>query len=153
MTLEQAPSSPGATQGEQNWRVQLQAEHAGCFACDAQEPGALGLVCTLQADGSVAGVLEPRTWMHGYPDRLHGGLVATLLDSAMTQCLFAHGICAVTATLYVRYRDAVTLDQPLHVKARLEKRDRRVYDLCAELSQQGRLCANAQAKFMNKPTR
>ena len=140
-------------QEAQAWREKLQAEHAGCFACDAQEPGALGLVCTLQEDGSVTGTLEPRAWMHGYPDRLHGGLVATLLDSAMTQCLFAHGISAVTATLYVRYRQAVMLDQPLHVRAHLEKRDRRVYDLGAELSQQGRCCASAQAKFMTKPTR
>lgn len=139
---------------DEAWQQRMRREHPGCFACDpgptqeASPHGALGLVCRKLADGSVEGTLEPKAWMHGYPDRMHGGLVATLLDSAMTQCLFAHDIRAVTATLYIRYRQPVTLNQPLMLKARIVQKDRKVYDLAASLHVEGRCCATAEARFM-----
>ena len=38
----------------------------------------------------------------GFPESLHRGFVAVLLDSAMTNCMFAHGLVGVTGELKVR---------------------------------------------------
>jgi acyl-coenzyme A thioesterase PaaI-like protein len=35
---------------------------------------------------------------------LHGGVISSILDGTMTNCLFAHGTVAVTAELRVRFR-------------------------------------------------
>ena len=56
----------------------------------------LGLRFEPQADGSVAAYFACAPNYQGYPGRLHGGVVSMLLDAAMTNCLFARGIQAVT---------------------------------------------------------
>lgn len=38
-----------------------------------------------------------------YEGQLHGRVISSLLDAAMTHCLFHHGIEAVTGELYVRF--------------------------------------------------
>lgn len=90
--------------------------------------------------------------MVGYDGRMHGGLIATLLDSAMTQCLFAQGIVAVTATLDIRYRQKVELTGRYLVQARLESTGSRVYRLSAAVMQAERRMATAKAQFVQLPT-
>jgi acyl-coenzyme A thioesterase PaaI-like protein len=75
-------------------------------------------------------------------------MVSTLLDAAMTNCLFAHGCIAVTAELTVRFLRPVTADRPVAVTAWVEKSRHRLYLLAAELRQGGRLMATAAAKFI-----
>ena len=53
----------------------------------------------LQPDGSVRGVFFASAPLEGYTGLLHGGIAAAFLDGAMTNCLFAHGIEALTAEL------------------------------------------------------
>ena len=125
--------------------------HAGCFACDPQAERGLKLRCDARPDGVVVGEFEPREWMRGFDDRLQGGIVATLLDSAMTQCLFAQGIAAVTASLEVRFRHPATLLGPLQVRAWLDDQRHDVYCLRAELRRDGQRIATATARFVRLP--
>jgi acyl-coenzyme A thioesterase PaaI-like protein len=79
-------------------------------------------------------------------------MVSTLLDAAMTNCLFAHGFAAVTAELTVRFLRPVAADRPVTANARIEKSWRRLHLLAAELRQDGKLMATAIAKFVAHPT-
>jgi acyl-coenzyme A thioesterase PaaI-like protein len=75
-------------------------------------------------------------------------MVSTLLDAAMTNCLFAHGFAAVTAELTVRFLRPVAAHRPVTVNAWIEKSWRRLHLLAAELRQEGELMATATAKFV-----
>ncbi len=105
----------------------------------------------LQADGSVEGVFAAKAPLEGYPGLLHGGIAAAFLDGAMTNCLFARGVQALTAELLVRYREPVAVPGKITTRAMLTESHGRLYFLRAELRQEGRLKATAIGKFVRPP--
>lgn len=123
------------------------AEHPACFACAPAAEGGLGLAFATAPDGSVAATFGCPERFQGYPDRLHGGVVATLLDAAMTHCLFAGGRRGVTAKLEVRFRKPVSLDEPARVAARVVEERGAICRLAATLEQAQQTCAEAEALF------
>ncbi len=78
--------------------------------------------------------------------------MATLLDSAMANCLFAHKRPAVTAELSVRYRHPVATTTEIIVRAWIIKSHRPLHLLKAELKQNGEIKATATAKFYDIST-
>ena len=100
------------------------------------------------ADGSVQGEFASDGVYEGYVGRLHGGMIAALLDGAMTQCLFAHGCQALTAELTVRYRHPVATTERLTVRAWLADSRTPLHILRAELRQGDQVKATALGKFM-----
>lgn len=121
--------------------------HPACLVCRAQHEGGLGLRFEQQADGSVISHFACDSDYQGYPDRLHGGVVAMLLDAAMTNCLFAQQIRAVTGKLNVRFRHPVKVGAEAVVRARLVDQSPPLYLLEAELMQHDTLCAHAEGSF------
>lgn len=126
----------------------LRDEHPFCFVCSASNPLGLAVRFETEEDGAVfASFLAPHA-LEGYPGLLHGGLVAAMLDGAMTHCLFSRGIKALTAELQVRYPHPVTIGEGLTVRAWLESSRHGMHRLRAEVVQAGRVCARAQGKFL-----
>jgi uncharacterized protein (TIGR00369 family) len=125
--------------------------HDGCMACGRPDRNStsLGLAFTCHPDGSVSAVHTTGVQHQGYTGILHGGMVSTLLDAAMTHCLFAHGIAAVTAELSVRFVAPVMTGQQVELTARLTETKRRTYRLEARLTCGARLMARATAKFLD----
>jgi acyl-coenzyme A thioesterase PaaI-like protein len=99
-------------------------------------------------DGSVQTTLQPERACEGYAGMLHGGVIATLLDAAMTNCLFAQGRCGLTAELCVRFRHPVVGDTPVRLRACVERSSPPLFVLRAELWQAGQVRATATGKFM-----
>jgi acyl-coenzyme A thioesterase PaaI-like protein len=118
--------------------------HSGCIDCGS---GGLGLHFAAQPDGSVEGPFDCAAVYQGYQDRLHGGVVATLADAAMTHCLFARGIVAFTAKPEVTFRHPVRVGREARIRAWLECAAGMLYELRAELCQAGRVCATAHGLF------
>ena len=77
-------------------------------------------------------------------------MTASLLDGIMTNCLFAHGVVALTADLRVRYRDPVAIGPEISLRAWIEQRHPPLYIMGAELLQEGCVKATASAKFMER---
>lgn len=125
--------------------------HPSCIACGQRQQGGLGLSFRDTGDGKVRCTFDCQSVYQGYPDRLHGGVVAMLLDAAMTHCLFARGITAVTAKLEIRFRHAVELGQPAEVVAWLATESMSFYEVQAELRQRDTLCTTAKALFALAP--
>jgi acyl-coenzyme A thioesterase PaaI-like protein len=126
--------------------------HPLCVVCSPKNPLGLGLEFTVAEDGSVEGTFAGSLIFEGYSGLLHGGVIASLLDGAMTNCLFAHGCESVTAELNVRYRHPVVARETMIVRAWRQKSIRRLHLLRAELKQNGLVKATARAKFMeHKP--
>jgi acyl-CoA thioesterase FadM len=75
-------------------------------------------------------------------------LIATILDGAMTNCLFARGIRAPTAELHGRYRAPEQASEELRVTARMQSSQHGLFALRAEITQAGAVKATATGKFM-----
>ena len=76
-------------------------------------------------------------------------MVSTLLDAAMTHCLFHHEVEALTASLKVRFLEPTPCAGLLDLRATLSDRRRHVYLLEAELATHGRVLARAEARFIS----
>ena len=50
-----------------------------------------------------------------------GGFTAALVDSAMTNCMFACGLVCMSGALEVRFRHVVEIGRPVRARARLEQ--------------------------------
>ncbi|PTX90805.1 PaaI family thioesterase [Opitutus sp. ER46] len=134
----------------ESWLTALCArEHARCFACRPRHAGGLGLRFRLQPDGTVCADWVTPAGYESYDGILHGGLIATALDSAMVHALFARNVVARTGELDVRYRQPVTIGCTVSVRAWLTNAYPPLYQLEAEVCQSGAVCAHARAKFMS----
>jgi acyl-CoA thioesterase FadM len=88
--------------------------------------------------------------VEGYVGWPHGGITSAVLDGAMTNWLFAHGLTGVTAELKVRFRHPVVLGEPAMVSARLKSASHPLYELEACITQSGQLKVRAIGRFMYK---
>jgi len=98
------------------------------------------VVARLRADGR----------LQGYAGLLHGGVVAALLDAAMTHCLFHRGVTALTGELRVRYLQPVPCEADLTIRARVTRERPPLYRLRAELSRDDAVVAWAEASFLRR---
>lgn len=127
-----------------------QAEHSFCIVCSRANGSGLGLSFSLRDDGGVEALFECTARFQGYEGLLHGGVTSSLLDGAMTNCLFAHGLVAVTAEMTVRFRHPITVGSPLMVRANIIQSQSPLHIVEAQIIQEGRVKAKAQGKFMDR---
>ena len=124
--------------------------HEHCLLCGSSSPLSPGLAFQPDGDGGVWADLRCDQRLQGYAGLLHGGVVAALLDAAMTHCLFHHGVTALTGELRVRYAHPVPCNAGLAIRARLLKARPPLYRLRAELAREGEVMAWAEASFVRR---
>ena len=120
--------------------------HQHCFAC-GDAPGGLGLRFTVTGDGAVEATFSCAARYQGYDDMLHGGVISTLLDAAMTHCLLAAGVVAVTTELVVKFRRPLRPGIDARISAVIKKNYNRLYLTAAQVTQENRVVAKADGKF------
>ena len=121
------------------------------MACGNDE--SLGLTFYPGGNNTVTSTVRADLKWQGYAGVMHGGMISTLLDAAMTHCLFQQGVEAVTAALNVRFLEPVSCSDVLEIKAGFSERRRHVYFLNAEISSSGRILARAEARFIRRNKR
>ncbi|MGE4565368.1 MAG: PaaI family thioesterase [Victivallaceae bacterium] len=129
----------------------MKENHLHCILCGERNPWSLKLRFTAGEDGTVRASFRGRRLLQGYDGLLHGGVIASLLDSAMTNCLFRQKITALTGELRIRYLRPVPCDAMLELRAAVTSSRPPLYMLDSELRLDGVLMARASAKFMNFP--
>jgi acyl-coenzyme A thioesterase PaaI-like protein len=125
--------------------------HPNCILCSPHHRSGFRLEFALSDDGSVQAKFDCSEVFEGYPGLLHGGVISSLLDGAMTNCLFAHGHQGVTGELKVRFRHPVITDRPAVVRAWIDRSIPPFYVLHAELIQDEWVKAKATGKFVERP--
>jgi acyl-coenzyme A thioesterase PaaI-like protein len=122
--------------------------HPNCLLCGHENPWSLQLSFTPGEGGKVFARFQGRNELQGYDGILHGGVIAALLDSAMTNCLFQHKVRAVTGDLRIRYRHPVPATAELEIRAVIEFIKPPLYVMKAEIRQNNKSMATASAKFI-----
>ncbi len=80
---------------------------------------------------------------------IHGGVVATMLDEAMSWAVIDRGLLAVTAKMEVHFRQPVPVGEPLTVVGRVERDRRRAVEASGEIrNRAGEVLASASGLFM-----
>jgi len=124
--------------------------HPNCVVCGAEHLFGMRLEFALLADGSVRAAFHRGEAFEGYPGLLHGGIISSLLDGAMTNCLYAHGQRGVTGELKVRFQHPVMTNQGAIVRAWIDHSSPPLHVLKAEIVQEELIRANATGKFMEQ---
>lgn len=124
-------------------------EHSGCFVCGKDVDG-IGIRFVPGNDSSVEATFECGEMYQGYDGMIHGGIISSVLDAAMTQCMFAQGEVAVTAELCVQFKRPLATGRPAAVTARIVKDYCPLFLLEARIEQDGLPAATATGKFMRR---
>ena len=107
-------------------RLNDTSNYQACFGCGLRNDVGLQLVFRLEGN-EVVTEFTPDVRFQGFPGVVHGGILATLLDEALSRTATVEGRWMMTGRLEVRYRRAALLGQPLRITARtLSSRSRMV---------------------------
>ena len=119
-----------------------------CFACGMENPD--GLRLQWKVDGQVMTAhFTPTKKYQGWKGVVHGGILATLLDEAMTRLAGIVYGKAVTAEMTVRYVAPARIGEALFVRGEIVKEARKIVEMRASIycpDKSGTLIAHAIGK-------
>lgn len=119
-----------------------------CFVCGDRNAEGLRLRWTVEGDETFADFV-PEKKHQGWKDVLHGGLLATLLDEAMTRLVWKKFGAAVTAEMTVRYLAPARIGEKLRVRGKILVDGGRLVKTEAKvLKQDGAVVAQAAGKAL-----
>lgn len=119
-----------------------------CYACGSANEHGLHMQFR-QDGGRTVCDYTPCDFQQGYPGRMHGGVVSTLIDEAMGWAVYHDSKWGATARLNVRFRRPVGLDQPLRIEAWIVRHRGRLIELRAEVRDAaGQVLAEGDGAFM-----
>lgn len=90
-----------------------------CFGCGQANSSGLQLEFLLAPDGTAVSLPTIHTIFEGHPGYLHGGIIATLLDEAMSKAVRAKGLTAMTRHMEIDYKRPVPSGVSLRWKVAL----------------------------------
>jgi uncharacterized protein (TIGR00369 family) len=129
--------------------VQETTAYAGCFVCGQHNPMGLRMSFDITEPGRAQTLWTPAGPYDGYPGIVHGGIVSTVLDEAMSKAVTSEGALVMTAELRVRYRAPVRSGIPLTVRGWVVKSGSRLIEAEASLEGPGGVeCAHGWGRFL-----
>jgi len=102
-------------------------------------------------DGRVMVRMLPSEYLQSYPDRLHGGVISTLMDELLSRAIQAKfpKIISVTLDLALKFRSPVPYDTEIRGVAWVVKDRSRIYDAAGEIIlPDGTVAVQATGKFL-----
>ena len=136
---------------ESEKHLQARAQSA-CFVCGQDNPHGLRIRYQRQDSGEMTATWTPNPAWEGFRGIVHGGVVSTVLDEAMSKAVAATGSQALTAALRVRFRRHVTSGDPFLIRGWIVKQKKRLIKAEATLTApDGTEHARAWAIFLALP--
>ncbi len=120
-----------------------------CFICGAENPH--GLKAKLEVDRkaqSATCTLAVPAEYQGWQGMVHGGIISALLDEVCVYAGMTLADSVVTGELKTRFRSPVPVEQEVTVSAQVINQIRRTVMVEAQLTMEGTLLANAEAKLV-----
>jgi len=110
--------------------IKKQSNSRMCFGCGIENR--LGLKASFYEldNNELVAICKPANEHQSYPERLHGGISATILDETLGRAISIEEetIWGVTAELNIKYRKPVPLDQELKVVAKITRNTSRMFE-------------------------
>jgi uncharacterized protein (TIGR00369 family) len=121
-----------------------------CFGCGPDNPNGLQLQFSPSPAGdSYLCRFQLGATFGGPPGHAHGGIIATILDEAMSKANRLRNTVALTRHIEVEYLRPVPLGPPLEVEGRIVRVRRRNHYNRAELrNAQGEVLARSRGRFV-----
>jgi uncharacterized protein (TIGR00369 family) len=117
-----------------------------CFGCGCNNPIGLKLKFTREGD-TVRTEFTPDKAHQGWPGVVHGGILASLLDEAMSYAAYFEGVTCLTASINIRLRQPVKVEEPLIITASVTKNSRKLFESRAKVClKDGTVMAESTAK-------
>ena len=128
------------------------ADH-NCFACGEENRIGMRLHIELEAGRARAAWTVGDDYV-GWSDKVHGGIIATLLDEVMAWAPSSYDSWAVTAEMTVRYRSPASPGERLVAEGRVVERRRRIYRVAGEVrGSDGRIIAEGSGRYLGAAPR
>lgn len=105
-------------------------------------------------DNSVMGLFTFKEEHQSYPGRVHGGMLATMIDELAGRALWVTNpeLIAVTMDINVKYKKPVPYNVPLKGRGVITKRLSRAYSAyCAIMDMDNNVLAEGEAKYLILP--
>jgi uncharacterized protein (TIGR00369 family) len=119
-----------------------------CFACGTSNDQGLHMEFRREADRTICDY-TPCEFQQGYPGRMHGGIVSTLIDESLAWAAYHSAKWVATARLNVRFRKPIYIDQPLRIEAWVVRARPRLIEARAEVRDAaGELLAEGEGTLM-----
>jgi len=121
-----------------------------CFACGQDNPEGMHLKFVLDRERKrFVSRFRLSKRFTGPPGYCHGGIIATILDDAMSKLNKLREMIAATSKLKIEYLKPVPLRTPLRVESReLKKRGRHLIHRAEILNQEGTVLARGRGVFV-----
>ncbi len=124
-----------------------------CFGCAKNNPH--GLQMEIYEDGEyLLSEWEPKSYLQGYGNVLHGGIQATLLDEIASWIVYVKAQTGgVTASMEMKYKKTVYVNKGnLTIRGKLKDTDKRFAYIFAELlDHEGKVCAEGNFRYFIFP--
>jgi acyl-coenzyme A thioesterase PaaI-like protein len=132
-------------------RLRARSQSA-CFVCGPDNPQGLHIRFDRQDSGELTATWTPRCTCEGFLGIVHGGIVSTVLDEAMSKAVAESGTEALTAEIRVRLRRHVNTGRVFQIRGWVIKRSKRLIETEATLTApDGTEHAHAWASFLTLP--
>lgn len=121
-----------------------------CFACGKDNPHGMHLKFSLDPERRrfVCQFRLAKRYT-GPPGYCHGGIIATILDDAMSKLSKLRDVIAATSEMTVQYIRPVPLHKPLQVESReISKRGRRLTRIAEISDEKGTILARSRGVFV-----
>lgn len=120
-----------------------------CFGCGPENPVGMRLKFEIAPDKTVACSARVSDQYEGPPGYLHGGIIATLLDEAMSKANRAQGVTAMTRQMQVEYLRPVPSGSAIRIEGRVIRSEgRKHWTEAAIRDAVGTILAQASALFI-----
>ena len=119
-----------------------------CFGCGQENRTGLRLKFFVDDEHRIVCRVRVPQRFEGPPGHVHGGVIVTLLDEAMSKANRQFGIVAMTRHMEVEYLKPVPLLTPLELSARHVQSNGRKHHCEAQISDRGVILAAGKALFI-----
>lgn len=123
--------------------MELDDDHM-CFACGKDNEIGLHLDFKYEDKKTIAEWI-PKKPYQGYKDIVHGGIIATVLDEAMTRLGFKLDLNTVTGHLEISFKKPAFVGKKYVIKAEItEEQDHKVYAAATLTDEEGTIISEGK---------
>lgn len=108
-------------------------DNAKCVVCGRENNTGLQILFLTESSGKVAARWQTSMRYEGFKGLVHGGILATVLDEAMSKAVYSLGVEALTGDLRVRYHKRIEPGETVYLNGWVVKKRGRLIKVEAAL--------------------